>query len=183
MLNSNEKLNNYFLNIGFVLLLVIFLVSLIGISRVVLSDNSNFQQHVISTSSLLQDIEEVEKNTKLLENQTQKLINRNLITYKLESNSFDITDFSFKKINENKSLLVIHTKEEIFQIDNFIGIKPNNLSNLQVNDVVIYFENQIGAIIEFKEEKVEIFNFEKEIIESIQKEEILGLILFENEKN
>lgn len=179
----SEKIFNYMLTIGFVLLLVIFMVSLIGISRFVLADTSNFRQHVIDTSNLLQDIDEVERNTRLLENESQNLIDENLISFKLSQKSYNIVDYSFAELNENKSVLVLHIDSEIFENNNHIGIIPNSLENLSVHDVIMYNGSKVGSIVKINENTFEIFDFDGENIVSIFKEEVEGLILFKDEKN
>lgn len=182
MSKSNEKFFNYLLTIGFILILVIFSVSLIGISRMVLSDESNFQQHVITTTTLLQDIEEVEKTTRNQENQTQVLIEEELIKEKLEQNSFNITDYSFTNL-EDKTVLVLYLDSKIFQIDKYIIVEITSVDNLSVNDKIIYFSDEVGSVVDIEKDYIRIYSFERKIIEEVPKNEIRGLILFENEEN
>lgn len=56
---KREKFLNYFLSIGFVLFLMIFLSLMIIMSRFVLSEVTPIRAHVQNTKTLLEDIDEV----------------------------------------------------------------------------------------------------------------------------
>ena len=58
-MNKNKDIINYFLTLGFIVLIIIFLSSIIIISRFVLSEDNSIGKYVINTQNLLEDIEEV----------------------------------------------------------------------------------------------------------------------------
>jgi hypothetical protein len=60
-MKKKEKVLNYFLSIGFILFLTIFLSLIVIMSRFVLSGVTPIGAHVQSTQTLLEDIEQVQK--------------------------------------------------------------------------------------------------------------------------
>ncbi len=64
-MKKKEKMLNYFLSIGFILFLTIFLSLIVIMSRFVLSGVTPIGAHVQSTQTLLEDIEQVKKAASL----------------------------------------------------------------------------------------------------------------------
>lgn len=181
MKKNNEKLVNYFLTVGFVIILLIILVSLLMISRFVLSEDSNLQRHVLSTKTLLEDIEEVEKNTRI--NETQESNNEEILIKEEVFSNFDILDYDFRKIGD-KTVFVLHLNNTISQTNDYIILNITNINQSHINSKIIYENAKTAVITQIKEDnEIEIYDINQEELKLIKKENINGLILFKNEKN
>jgi len=129
---KREKLLNYFLSIGFVLFLTIFLSLIVVMSRFVLSGVTPIGAHVQNTQSLLEDIEQVQKAASLnMENRSQALI----IGGKREKYSsfnelgVDISQVNYFNSIEGNSVLSITFNGEVGEEDGvfYLTILPDNL--------------------------------------------------------
>jgi len=129
---KKEKLLNYFLSIGFVLFLTIFLSLIVIMSRFVLSGVTPIGAHVQNTQSLLEDIEQVQKAASLnVENRSQSL----LVSGKREEYSsfnelgVDISQVNYFNSIKGNSVISITFDGEVGEEDGvfYLTILPVNL--------------------------------------------------------
>jgi hypothetical protein len=175
-MKKNTNLFNYTLSIGFILLVMIFLISLVGISRSVLSDSETIRDHVQTTQDLLEDITEVELTVE--ENEKINGFNlgkNNIINYKQ-----NILDISYININENKSIITLILDSELKEYNNVYYLKYKNLYEINKTDQIIYsLDNQIffGKVLEIELNILKVLNFETKEIDKITFDKVLGKII------
>ena len=183
---NQDTFIRYLLTIGFTLLIFIILFLFLIVSRVVLSDVTPFGEHVKSTQNLLEDIDKVEKAVIF---DSTKTINN---TYS-EKNSFlkfnyvyvNIIDSSYTNINENKSIITLILDKEIYKTQNNIYyFKIDNLTTLRKGEILVYdkTEPKLAEFIEFESELVIIAEKDLKTIHKVNKDEIIGRILLNEQK-
>lgn len=180
-MKNDRKIFNYILSIGFILLIVLFLISLIGISRSVLSGSLIVKEHVHNTQNLLQDISEVEKsveeNTKTED--TAQITSENIKTSNFKNN---ILDASYTNINENKSVITFILNSEISQENNTYYLKYKNQTEIEKNDIILYYDKdefKTGKITTIAEQSLKVININTMHMEEITTTNILGKIITE----
>lgn len=147
---------NYLLTLGFILLIVTFLVTIISISRFVLSDSNSFTKHLKDTQNLLKDIDEVNKDKNLSKNINQFDSNININNlYKLKVNNDRIIDYSDYNINQNKSIISFRINSDIKTYKNIYYIQIENKSKLKKRQIITYTIDdssniRIGEFLEYK---------------------------------
>lgn len=179
-MKKKDKLLNYTLSVGFILLIVIFLTSIISISRYVLSDGNAIQEHVVTTKNLLEDIERVEKSVETQENTEIQTITTSK-NKKIANYEKNIKQISYLNINENKSILTFTLNKEIKELNNINYIEYENQSFIEKNDVILYNVKEKGVILTNNQEELKVFNFESSETEEIEFGNILGKIIYEND--
>jgi len=188
-MKNKDKLLNYTLSVGFILLIVIFITSIILISRYVLADENALQQHVVSTKNLLDDIEKVEKtfeNAEIIEVSSTNFNQKNTINYQK-----NIIEHSYLNIKENTSIISFKLNKEIKEINNILYLEYENLNEINEDEMILYNMNQKGIILELENNEnsinktnyIIVFNFEKQDTEKINFENILGKIILDNNKD
>jgi len=147
---------NYLLTLGFILLIVTFLVTIISISRFVLSDSNSFTKHLKDTQNLLKNIDEVNKDKNLSKNINQFDSNININNlYKLKVNNDRIIDYSDYNINQNKSIISFRINSDIKTYKNIYYIQIENKSKLKKRQIITYTIDdssniRIGEFLEYK---------------------------------
>lgn len=142
---KKDKLLNYFLSIGFVLFLTIFLSLIIIMSRFVLSGVTPIGAHVQNTQSLLDNIQEVSKAASLnVDNRSSLLVSGK---YSEEYSSFnelrvDISDLSYFNSIEGNSVISITFTGEVGKDDGVVFMKTLPI-NLNKGDFVAFKVNGI----------------------------------------
>lgn len=172
-MKKSQRYLNYALSIGFTMLVFLFLVLLVLISRVVLSDFSPISEHVMNTKNLLENIEEVEKVTQN---------NYSLESYELErlnkENSYfnvKVLDIHHRNLND-KSVLTVFFKYPIYNFNNRYYFQIENISEMKIDDLVIYENNKTGRVINIYENKIIIIDIDEKKIKEIDKNTILGKV-------
>jgi predicted PurR-regulated permease PerM len=183
----NEKLINYTLTIGFIFLIVFFISSIILISRFVFVGTS-IGEHVQITKELIGNINKIEKETNNSENLLQELNNNNF--FNLNPSNSNIISYSYLNTNNNQSFITIKFNSSIKKIDKYLYIPIINISYLEKNTIIIYFnsideKHEIGKFISYENNEIYIFDIENNDFLKIDPESIKGEIIFieKNEKN
>lgn len=174
-MKQDERYLNYLFTLGFILLIVIFIVSIVLISRVVLSEKTTIGEHVKNTQLLLEDISQVEKN---YNNTFTQSPNRFL---KLELSDLNVTDISYYTINENKSILTLILDSPIDKINNIYFIKIKDFNKVKNNEILVYNFNENIKFARFigLENNLYIFSdLNNEKIEKVDKSQILGRLIY-----
>lgn len=180
-MKKDERYLNYLFTLGFILLIVIFIVSIVLISRVVLSDQSSISEHVKSTQSLLDNINDVES----LKNHTDE--SSSAVTFlRLNLAGLNVTDISYYNVNENKSILTMFLTSQIENVGDVYYMKIKNFSTIQKNEVLVYnFNDEIryGKFLDI-DENLYIFNeINNDKVEKTDKSQILGRLIYDKNEN
>jgi len=180
-MKNKDKLLNYTLSVGFILIIVLFLTSIILISRYVLADENAFQQHVVTTKNLLDDIEKVEKSVENAEevefSQVSSIDKKK--THNYENN---IVEHSYLNIKNDTSIISFKLNKNIKEVNNVLYLEYKNSSEIEANEIILYNLNQKGIVLS-KNESVTIFNIQKQDTEKIKFENILGKIVLDSTQN
>jgi len=180
MKTKKKLLINYLFSIGFIFLIVIFLSSIVFISRTVLSNAQEpISDHVKNTQNILEDILEVESITKSSAQNSSNYINNNNKFLNSNSTSLKIFDEAYINVDENKSIFTFFIDGEIVKLNNSYYKKLKNFSKLLTKDTIAYNSNEIGNILEIKNEKLKVLNSNTHKIDSINSNDILGIVFLE----
>lgn len=137
---------NYFLSIGFILFLTIFLSVVVIMSRVVLSGATPISSHVQSTQNLLENIEEVQKAASLnvLENSNSSVpIKRVRESYSsFNELGVEIADISYFNSKQDNSVISISFDGKVGSQDGIYYLEKN-ISELIKGDFVAFKSNGI----------------------------------------
>jgi len=170
MKKKNQQFVNYLLTIGFIFLVVLFLTSIVFISRGVLSNPQFINSSVKDLKpNILENINEVETLTKITKNNTLNLpLNKvDFDFFKIQSNDFSLNDSFFLNINKNKSIISFRINGEIGSIGNRIFYKKiKNSSNILKKDIVVYSKSRIGQVLSVnKDLEIKVLNLDTNKIE------------------
>lgn len=174
---KDEGYLNYLLTLGFILLIVIFIVSIVLISRIVFTDSTSIGEHVINTKDLLEDISDVKQPS----NNTLNIEDLNIVKY----NDLEISDISFHNINENKSVLTVFLNNEIETNEGYYYMKIKNIENLKKGANLVYYNTNGDFIdcaffVDFNKENLILTKDDEKIID-IEKDKILGKFIYVEE--
>lgn len=181
-MKKNVMLLNYVLSIGLIILVVIFLVSLITISRFVLSDVTPLGAHVINTKSLLEGINEVER-TALLTNSTDSSQHNYL---QLNDIGFQVTDISYLNVNKNKSIVTMFFDSPIGSInDQVYYVEVKTVDSLIKNELLIFEDvnTRFGKFVSVNDDgDLVVVNVETQKVDEINPSKLVGRIFYIAEK-
>ena len=185
-IKKNDNYVNYLLTIGFVLLIISFIVGLTAISRVVLSDSTSIGEHVITTKNLLEDIDEVKMSAQddsINNSKIYTIDNNNYL--EINNGGYNITDLSYLNINENKSIFTLMFDSEINNVGGVYYLDIKNITELKKGTVISYERENIirlGNFVEFNDELIIVDFYDKQKIINIKYSEVLGrVILIKND--
>lgn len=175
---KKESILNYFLILGFILVLVIFLSSIVLISRFVLSDVTPLGKHVQNTKDLLQDINEVEASTQQNENSSDITLNYDEIFIRKNHKIAEITNIARVNVNENKTIITMFIKAEVQNIDNIYFEIVKDPSSLTKGDMLIYgIDKKEGSFVSIEDDLLIIYDFKNKRIEKISRDDFIGKII------
>lgn len=182
-MKNNQKLFNYALSIGFIVLIVVFIFSLVVISRAVLSDTNPIRDYVENTRSLLDDVSDVEVQIDDVEG--VQIDDRDLLRLKFNNYQENILEVADLNINENKSILTVVLNSKIGVRNNVYYLIVKNSSELNKGYEVVY--EDIGGNLEFGKvfsvsgNDLKILNVDSKEILTINVNDILGKVLLKDE--
>ena len=195
MVKNKEDLFNYVLTIAFVLLILIFLVFIVQISRYVFSDVGQIKDHVVLTHDLLEDIGDVEvavlsKDSNLdLANDLDNVNNNiNLSLINFVSFQKDLTGAAYINMNENKAVLSLVFSSEVSQIDGIYYLKIKNLSSIDKGDKILYKINElksvfgVARVFVVHDNSLEVFDIQTKELISIDADKLLGKVILRFEE-
>ena len=180
---TSRRITNYFLTICFILLIIVFIISLIAMSKLVLTQIEPIQKHVADTRNLLEDIHEVEKATTNKTNleDISKFGKKNYFEFNYKG--FNVTSLSFNNVNKNKSIVTFFINKPIGESEGIYYIAIDNLDELANGDTIVYLSDlgtQTGRFISFQEGKLLVEESENTQITQIPKEWFLGKVFYIN---
>jgi len=180
MTKTKENFLNYILSMGFIILIIIFLSSIVFISRYVLSNSDNvIENHVKITQIFLDDIKEVESITKS-DNLSLNSNIENIDFFKVNYNDFIVSKPHIINLKDNTSIFTFYINGEIGNVDNTYYKKIKNLSVIDKKDIILYEESRVGIVLEVKHEEVKVLNEKNNIVEVTSFDKILGKVFFRN---
>lgn len=177
-MKKNMKLINYFLSIGLTLLVVIFLISIITISRFVFSDVTPIGEHVINTKILLDDVNEVQKSK-------EEGVNVSLTAddfLRVSHLSLNITDFAYINVNEDKSIVTMFIDSEIGNIENTTYyVKIKDYGTLQRGEPVVYVGDwyRTAEFLSIRGTNAIVIDYEDDALVEIKVDDLVGRVLYQ----
>ena len=181
-MNKKEKMLNYFLSIGFILFLTLFLSLIVLMSRVVLSDVTQIGAHVQSTQSLLEDIEQVQKAATFnIADNSNSTLSRARVTERYSSfNELDveISQVSYFNSKKDNSVISLTFKGNVGEEDGVYYLEKT-VSQLVKGDFVAFRVNGIlktGKYLIFNNDLIHISSSDD--IVKINENQLLGKIFY-----
>ena len=175
-MKKKDRYINYILTLAFIFLIVLFLVSIVLISRVVFSDDTSIGAHLQETQDLIKDANEVKNSNQTFENHIDSIIYSDYINNSL------INETAIFDLNNNRSILTYVFDSKINKENGYIYLDIKNLSNINNKEIILFkYENkyELGLILEY-DPKTQIANMKdlkKHQILDISKENILGKLM------
>lgn len=174
---KTQNLINYFFSVGFILLIIFFLTSMIAISRIVLTqNNSSISKHIIETNELISNATKIEQ--KVIKSQTLIFKSTNPNKNSINIKDFNISQINYININSNKTIITFFLKGPINKT-NRIYFKPQK--NVKKGDYILYNKNKTGIVYSISKNTTTILNKNQKIIK-IENSKILGLIFLIDKK-
>lgn len=177
-MQPKDTISNYFLTLGFVLLIILGVVALMFVSRFALEDVSPLGGHVIETKNLLQDASEVKKSA--LEQTVGNTTVLPETSVQLREN-IKIIDASYYNVNEHKGIMTFIVNGSVFRNDDkyYVGLKQSD--ELQKGDEVVYFygnKTLVGQVLLHNPDgTITLRNEKTNILDRPQRVNILGYYL------
>lgn len=173
---------NYMFTIGFILLLVILIVSMVTISRIVLSDVTPIGAHVKETKSLLDNISEVSKTAQ--NNVENKTIVDKIHMFEGFKYNNNITDISTLSSRNNVSFITIKLDRRVSRMENMYYVDIVSKDDLNKEDMVLYIDEEgithVGQFVTFEDERVVLIDIDLEEIIKVDFDSIVGEIIYIN---
>lgn len=191
-MRKNERVLSYFLLVGYILLIISFLITMIFISRVVLTqdESSLFGEHVKSTKELLDNLDDLKDDNikqlnKTSDNELYDIESLNNSFYLNQNQFFNISNVGrYNNLRLNKGILTLTFEGEIDNIeDKIFYLKEDNLSHIRKNMFVSYLEDSYGLVVDvnIEENEVVVFSSISNQIERISSERLLGIVIYVDE--
>jgi hypothetical protein len=178
-MEKKDTLFNYVLSLGFILFLFLFLISLVMLSRFVLSDNnSNIQTVVSSTQDLLEEVETVTKNAE----KNTNLESLSYVPFDVSLKKLGVIDSVYLNINSRGISYVTLTINSTIEEYKGYGIIKNE-ELLSKGTHIIYQEDNTGIILSNNDDSFKVFDDEKLEVVEITKEDIIGIIILKLDKD
>ena len=170
------------LSMGFIFIIILFLTSIIIISRYVLSDENALQKHVVTTRNLLDDIEKVEKQVNIQEDiNIQENIDY-LNDYETINFKNKVSEYSYLNIGGNNSIISFKLNKKIYKIDNVLYIKYINPQEIEEGDIIAFNLEDKGIIIDSSDDMISVFNIKTQDVQTVSYGNILGKIIYDESK-
>ncbi|MCA9487094.1 hypothetical protein H6501_01620 [Candidatus Woesearchaeota archaeon] len=183
---KRDSLTNYLLTLGFISVIILFMLLLVQISRVVFENANVLGEHVIQTKGLLEDIEEVKEATNQ-ENydETQHSAWKNKADLVQAACALPAQDSFVLKVNSTKSVLGFTLPETVYTED---GLYYSELSEREKEgDDKVYVYNLQGLqrgffVAEKANGNYTMYNLADALFEEIEPSQIRGVFLFRDEE-
>ena len=143
---------NYAFSIGFIILIVVFLTSILAISRFVFLDETPIKEHLIDTKELLEKASEVEKTTEELKNSSKD--DSPKVKGNTNLDAFNITAINYINNPKGKSFVTLTFVGHAESFDNHYYNRNFNRSNLEEEDLIVYISDtfHIGTFVSHVDE-------------------------------
>ena len=130
MKGQRDTLMSYLVTLGFVIFLLLFLSSLVFLSRFVFSEDSQIGSYVNSTQNLLREVEQVQEEV-FRENLTQ---NNSYIKFPKNT---QVEDMSALEIKDGKSFVTFKITKSTFIENSTLYFKPTHRDEIREGDEVL----------------------------------------------
>lgn len=175
-MKKKEYFVNYILTICFILLVVLFLISMIGISRVTLNESPQVRDHVGNAKELL---DQIENNHNEIDSLSQTGIGS--FGNGIYSPSFSIEDVSHLNIREDRAFITFRIDSQIKQEKNIYYVEIKDFKELSQGDLILLSDQETFEKAEFlslEEDHILAYDKQNNKIEQIDFENIKGVIVY-----
>lgn len=173
---------NYLLTISLVLLVIIFVVTLMSISRFVLSDFNPIGEHVMQTQNLLNEVGDVQEAVN-----SSKIVLNNDAYLSLSYKGFQATEIAYINVNSTRSIVTMFFNTEVGSINEEIYyFRINDSSNLNTGEILV-FENdgvRLGEFVSLNDEGevLIIDSYDQKVLE-VPINSVFGRVFYTGNKN
>ena len=171
---KKEQVFNYIGSLVFISVILLFLFSLVFISRFALNDTGGLQEYVVSTKTLLEDIDEVQKEVR---NETSPT-RIDLKNFHVFDESYGVEDISYLNNKDKESFFTLRFNSTIKETEKYYILEIDEDYEFIKGQRILFLENE-GIVLENEENTIEVYNIETTRITTIKKEEIGGVIIYE----
>lgn len=181
-MKSKDRLLSYTLSVGFVVLILIFLILLITISRFVFEGTNTITDHVTETKTILDNIQEVERSVDSTDSAKIDTIKLDVLENNYEK---DIQDVSYMNIKDKTSIISLAFNSTIGVTDTGIYyLKLENISGLEQGEKIVFkSDSQIrtGYVFTVKDDYslINIVNFDQKERLDINYSDVIGKVVLE----
>lgn len=175
-MTKQSRLVNYTLSMGLIILILLFLIALVQISRYVLEDTSPVVGHVTSTRDLLSNIEAVEKNveeSRILDNVN---FNNLRCTDHLEA---DIKRIDTYNMPDGTGIVTYILKDRVQRFNDTYYLEVNSLDDLKIGEHIVFRRSKFneGVIYDIEEETIKVVNFDTKNSYEISIKDVIGKVV------
>ncbi len=162
---------SYLVTLGFIIFILLFLSSLVFLSRLVLSQDSEFGTYVSSTQDLLKEIDRVQRevNNVSLEKNDQ---------YLEFPSSLEVLDFSSLGVS-GKSYITFTLNRPTFIHNSTLYYVPNSTRDFDDGDQLLLFSNESSYVMK-RDSTLLFYNRDEKMFAQGKFEDIRGVVLYEN---
>jgi hypothetical protein len=175
---KKEQLFNYLGSLVFVSLILLFLFSLVFISRIALDDSSGLQSYVESTKTLLDDIDKVQKEVESINSTSTRIDLKNIEVF---DNTYGVTDSSYLNIADTGAFFTLKFGYPIIEYAQYYVLDVDSAFNYSKGQRVVYLMSE-GIVVENNIDSLEIYNLNTARITTIQKSDVMGVVIYETNK-
>lgn len=177
MKEQNDKIMSYLVTLGFIIFILLFLSSLVFLSRLVLSQDSQLGSYVSSTQDLLKEIDRVQREV------LDVNITRNN-TYISFPNNVSVNDMSSITTRSGKSYITFTLDRPTFIENSMLFFEPLNINEIDDGNLVLLESGIKGYALYSGEESYDFSFYLLENRTFIQGdfETIRGVLLYEIRK-
>ena len=173
---KKKFLVNYLGSISFVLIILLFLVSIVLISRFALSEGGSFGDYVASTKDLLENIDEVEKEVVNIEKNVTRVPLSNINVF--NGANYGVNGTSFLNLENGNSFFTLKFDYQIIDTQKYYLLNTTNGFQFKKGQKII-FENGEGIFLNDYGNAVEIYDLENSKITNIDRKKVLGVVIYE----
>ncbi len=175
---------NYLGSLAFISIILLFLFSLLFISRFTLDEGGDLHNYVSSTKTLLDDIDEVEKNVNSINGSVSNRFS--LYDVKLVGSDFGVLSESYINSNVGDSFFTLKFNYSILEFENYYIIDIDENFDFKNGQVVLFEEldNDLvyeAIVLSDETNYIEAYNVGESKIENVLKKTILGVVIYEKE--
>lgn len=172
---KKEQYFNYLGSLVFVSLILLFLFSLVFISRFALDDTGVLQDYVQSTKTLLDDIDEVQKEVESFNSNISRVDLKNIEIF---DSSYGVIDSSYLNIKNTGAFFTLKFDHPIIEFNNYYLLDVDDNFTYFKGQRIIYGGNE-GIIVEINDNTLEIYDLDTARINPVTKEGVLGVVIYE----
>ena len=169
---KSDRLVNYTLSMGLIILILLFLIAIVQISRYVLEDSNPVMGHVASTRDLLSNIEAVEKNV-VTDNAN---FNNLRCADHLEN---DITRIDTYNMPDGTGIVTYVFDSRVQRFNDTYYLEVSGIDDIRVGEHIVFRKNDFnqGVIYAIENDVIKVVNFETKNSFELSINDVIGKVI------